>query len=128
MEQNMTATEYKIREIALRIRELRLISGLSVEEMAQRAGVSVEEYEQCEAGTQNLSIAFLYRCVLIFGVDFSDLLEGRSPKLRSYPWDWKESDTTEQLTLRVPGLVNQTEYNRHQKSETRVNVCRRALR
>ena len=84
MEQSMSATEYKIREIALRIRELRLISGLSVEEMAERTGISPEEYAQCEAGTQNLSIAFLYRCVLIFGVDFSDLLEGRSPKLRSY--------------------------------------------
>ena len=84
MEQSMTATEYKIKEIAVRIRELRLISGLSVEEMAERTGISVQEYEQCEAGTQNLSIAFLYRCVLIFGVDFSDLLEGRSPKLRSY--------------------------------------------
>ncbi len=84
MEQNMTAMEYKIKEIAGRIRELRLITGLSVEEMANRTGISVQEYEQCEAGTQNLSIAFLYRCVLIFGVDFSDLLEGRSPKLRSY--------------------------------------------
>ena len=84
MEQSMTATEYKIKEIAVRIRELRLISGISVEEMAQRTGVSVAEYEQCEAGAKNLSIAFLYRCVLIFGVDFSDLLEGRSPKLRSY--------------------------------------------
>ena len=84
MEQNMTAMEYKIKEIAGRIRELRLITGLSVEEMAQRTGISVAEYEQCEAGTQNLNIAFLYRCVLIFGVDFSDLLEGRSPKLRSY--------------------------------------------
>ena len=84
MDQSMTATEYKIKEIAVRIRELRLISGLSVEEMAERTGISVAEYEQCEAGTQNLSIAFLYRCVLIFGVDFSDLLEGRSPKLRSY--------------------------------------------
>ncbi len=84
MEQNMTAMEYKIKQIAERIRELRLITGLSVEEMAQRTGISVEEYQQCEAGTQNLSIAFLYRCVLIFGVDFSDLLEGRSPKLRSY--------------------------------------------
>ena len=31
-----------------------------------------------------MSIAFLYRCVLIFGVDMGDLLEGRSPKLRSY--------------------------------------------
>ena len=84
MEQNMTAMEDKIRQIAGRIRELRLITGFSVEEMAQRTGISVAEYEQCEAGNRNLSIAFLYRCVLIFGVDFSDLLEGRSPKLRSY--------------------------------------------
>ncbi len=84
MEQNMTAMEYKIKEIAGRIRELRLVTGLSVEEMAERTGISPQEYEQCESGNQNLSIAFLYRCVLIFGVDFSDLLEGRSPKLRSY--------------------------------------------
>ena len=84
MDQNIAAMEYKIRQIAGRIRELRLITGLSVEEMAQRTGISVQEYEQCEAGNRNLSIAFLYRCVLIFGVDFSDLLEGRSPKLRSY--------------------------------------------
>ena len=84
MEQNMTAMEYKIKEIAGRIRELRQISGISVEEMAQRTDVSVEEYIQYENGSRNMSIAFLYRCVLIFGVDFSDLLEGRSPKLRSY--------------------------------------------
>ena len=84
MEHKMTEMEDKIRQIAGRIRELRLITGFSVEEMAQRTGISVEEYQQCEAGDRNLSIAFLYRCVLIFGVDFSDLLEGRSPKLRSY--------------------------------------------
>ena len=84
MEQNMTAMEDKIRQIAGRIRELRLISGISVEEMARRTGITQEEYAQCEAGNRNLSIAFLYHCVLIFGVDFSDLLEGRSPKLRSY--------------------------------------------
>jgi len=84
MEQNFTPMEDKIREIAGRIRELRLVTGFSVEEMAERTGISTEEYEQCEAGNRNLSIAFLYRCVLIFGVDFSDLLEGHSPKLRSY--------------------------------------------
>ncbi len=84
MEENLIPMEDKIRQIAGRIRELRLITGFSVEEMAKRTGISVEEYEQCEAGDRNLSIAFLYRCVLIFGVDFSDLLEGRSPKLRSY--------------------------------------------
>ena len=84
MEQKMTGMTYKIQEMARRIRELREITGLSVEEMAQRTNLSVEEYQQCEAGNRNLSIAFLYRCTLSFGVDMADLLEGRSPKLRSY--------------------------------------------
>ena len=80
----MTDINSKIKETARRIRELRLISGISVEEMAKRTDLSVEEYIQCEEGNRNMSIAFLYRCVLIFGVDMGDLLEGRSPKLRSY--------------------------------------------
>ena len=84
MEQMMTGMDYKIREVADRIRELREISGLSIEEMAQRTNVTAQEYAQYEAGCRNMSIAFLYRCVLIFGVDFSDLLEGRSAKLRNY--------------------------------------------
>ena len=84
MEQTMTGMDYKIREVAGRIRELREISGISVEEMAQRTGISTEEYLQCEAGSRNLSVAFLYRCTLILGVDMGDLLEGSSPKLRSY--------------------------------------------
>ena len=84
MENSMTGMDFKLREVAERIRELREISGLTVEEMAQRTDVSVEEYLACESGSRNLSIAFLYRCVLIFGVDMGDLLEGRSPKLRTY--------------------------------------------
>jgi len=84
MEQTMTGMDYKIREVAGRIRELREITGFSQEEMARRTGISLEEYIACEAGQRNLSIAFLYRCTLSFGVDMGDLLEGRSPKLRSY--------------------------------------------
>ena len=83
MEQ-MTGMTYKIKEMARRIRELREITGLSVEEMAKRTDLSVEEYIQCEAGNRNLSIAFLYRCTLSFGVDMGDLLEGHSPKLQTY--------------------------------------------
>ena len=82
--QTMTGMDFKIREVAARIRELREISGFTAEEMAARTDMSVEEYLQCEAGNRNLSIAFLYRCTLSFGVDMSDLLEGRSAKLRSY--------------------------------------------
>ena len=84
MNQTMTGMDFKIREVAGRIRELREISGFTVEEMAARTNLSVEEYIQCEAGNRNLSIAFLYRCTLSFGVDMSDLLEGRSAKLRQY--------------------------------------------
>ena len=84
VEQNLNAMDYKIKQIAGRIKELRLITGLSVEEMAARTGISVQEYEECEAGNRNLSIAFLYHCTLSFGVDMGDLIEGKSPKLRSY--------------------------------------------
>ncbi len=84
MEQTMTGMDFKIREVAQRIRELREVSGFTVEEMAQRTNLSVEEYTACEAGQRNLNIAFLYRCTLSFGVDMGDLLEGRSPKLQSY--------------------------------------------
>ena len=76
--------DLKLKQIADRIHELRLITGLSVEEMASRTGISVSDYEACENGTKNLSVALLYHCALIFGVDMSDILEGKSPQLRSY--------------------------------------------
>ena len=84
MEQNVNAMEYKIKQVADRIRELRLVMGLSVEEMAEKTDTTVEEYVACEEGKRNLSIAFLYHCTLTLGVDMGDLLEGKSPKLRSY--------------------------------------------
>ena len=80
----MDGMKDKINQIAARIKELRIVTGLTVEEMASRTGISVEEYEQCEAGNRNLSVAFLYHCTLSFGVDLGDLLEGKSPKLRQY--------------------------------------------
>ena len=84
MEKSMEMMEHKLKQIASRIHELRLISGLSVADMAARTGMSESEYEACENGDRNLSIALLYHCVLAFGVDMSDILEGKSPKLRSY--------------------------------------------
>ncbi len=80
----MEIMEQKLKQIADRIRELRLITGLSTTEMAEKTGMDVNEYEACENGNKNLSIALLYHCALIFGVDMSDILEGKSPKLRSY--------------------------------------------
>ncbi len=84
MEEKITGTSYKVRQIADRIRELREITGLTVQDMASRTGLSIEDYIACESGTRDLSIAFLYHCTLTFGVDMGDILEGHSPKLRSY--------------------------------------------
>ena len=84
MDNNMTGIDFKTRQVAERIRELRLAQGFTPEEMAQKTDLSVEEYLQHEQGNRNLNIAFLYRCTISLGVDFGDLLEGHSPKLRSY--------------------------------------------
>ena len=80
----MTALDYKIGEMASRIRELRELLGLSVEEMAQKTDVSVEEYTLCESGEQDLNFAFIYRCALALNVNVTDIIEGYSPTLKSY--------------------------------------------
>ena len=75
--------DFKIREMAARIRELREIKQFSAEEMAAKTDVPVEEYLACENGEMDLSFAFIYRCALAFGVDVTDIIEGVSPTLSS---------------------------------------------
>ncbi len=85
MKQKMTAgLDLKLQEMARRIRELREVVGLSEEEMAKYANVSLEEYRLCEAGEADLNFAFIYRCAQAFGVDVTDIIEGTSPRLSNY--------------------------------------------
>ena len=74
----------KIHEMAGRIKDLREIVGLTVEEMAEKTDVSVEEYERCESGEVDLNFAFIYRCASALGVNVTDIIEGFSPTLDSY--------------------------------------------
>ena len=76
--------DFKIKEIAGRIKELREIENLTVSDMAQKTGVSEAEYLACENGESDLHFAFIYRCANAFNVDVTDIIEGYSPKLRSY--------------------------------------------
>ncbi|MBR2498507.1 MAG: AMP-binding protein [Clostridia bacterium] len=80
----MTGLDFKIKDMAGRIRELRDIVGLSVEQMAEKTGVSVSEYVECENGNSDLNFAFIYRCALALGVNVTDIIEGYSPKLKGY--------------------------------------------
>ena len=84
MDEQMKELDLKIHEIAGRIKELREIVGLSIDEMAQKTDVSPEEYAKCEAGLSNLTFAFIYRCAIALNVDVTDIIEGSSPTLNSY--------------------------------------------
>ena len=81
---NKTGLEFKLQEMAARIRELRDISGYSPAEMARLTDVTVEEYLECENGRADLNFAFIYGCATVFGVDVTDIIQGSSPRLSSY--------------------------------------------
>lgn len=80
----ITGLDFKMHEMAHRIRELREIEGFTVAEMAMKTDVTEQEYLACEEGGDNLTFAFIYRCALAFGVDVSDIIQGSSPNLSSF--------------------------------------------
>ncbi len=74
----------KLLEVALRIKEMREISGLSEEEMAAKTEVSVDDYRLYESGKLDFPFTFIHKCSLAFSIGITDLLEGRSAHLNSY--------------------------------------------
>ena len=71
-------TTTAIRDVALRVRELREVSGLTQDDIAGRLGISTGTYDAYEAGSVDLPFSFIHNCALLFGVELSDLLEGHS--------------------------------------------------
>ena len=76
--------EPNIKEVAGRIRALREDLDLTMQEMAEATGRSVAEYAAQEAGEEDLSFTFLYKCAEKFGVDVIELLTGENPHLTGY--------------------------------------------
>lgn len=79
-----TTTTGALLEVAERIRELRMVSGYTEQEMARFTGVSIEDYLAYEDGEADLPFTFIHKCALTFGVEIMELLEGDSPRLSSY--------------------------------------------
>ena len=82
--QTATGLEFKIQEMAQRIKTLREIIGLTTMDMANKTGVTLQEYLDCESGKSDLNFAFLYRCALALGVDVTEIIEGTGPRLAGY--------------------------------------------
>ena len=71
----------QIKEISERLANLREICDVSMEEMAQKLEMTVEEYASHEGGDADFSISFLCKAAEILGVDMVDLMSGDSPRL-----------------------------------------------
>ncbi len=74
----------QVRQIAMRITDLREISDYTVEQMAALCKVSPEEYARYESGETDIPISFLLKLNEHFGVDMTELLTGEAPRLNLY--------------------------------------------
>ncbi len=71
-------------EIAERIKEMRLILGYSVAQMAEATEITVKQYSDYESGITDFPFTFIHKCALTFGIEITELLEGHSARLSSY--------------------------------------------
>ena len=74
----------EMREIGERIQGLREACDVSVEEMAEEMGVSVDTYRAWEETGADVPISAIYHMAKEFGVEFTEILTGTSAKLHSY--------------------------------------------
>jgi transcriptional regulator with XRE-family HTH domain len=74
----------QIKQIAARIKEIREISAISAESMADKVGISNDLYLQYESGNTDIPIGFIYKIAHEFNMELSVLLGGNNPKLHVY--------------------------------------------
>jgi transcriptional regulator with XRE-family HTH domain len=74
----------QIAQIAKRIREIREISGTTIDSLANSLGISVELYNEYESGLSDIPVGIIFRIAELFHVEMTVLLGGNNPKLRIY--------------------------------------------
>ena len=65
-------------QVASRIKELREISGYSRHAVAKLVGVEYDTYKDYEESGADIPISVLYKLANEFGVDFTEILTGKS--------------------------------------------------
>lgn len=71
----------QLKEIGLRLAELREIREMTQQQVADALGIPLEKYVSYENGEKDFSISFMYNVSKIFEVDVVNLLSGHSPNL-----------------------------------------------
>lgn len=76
--------QQKIQEVACRIRELRELSGIGVEHMAEALDLPILNYQRIENGSEDVSVGLLCRIADELKVDLSLLVSGEMPRLKVF--------------------------------------------
>lgn len=74
----------QIKQIANRIKDLREISGHTIETLAKELGISKEAYQEYESGNVDIPVSFLYELANKFNVELTAILTGEGPRLHTY--------------------------------------------
>ena len=74
----------KIKEIAARVHELRELSEISVEKMAESLQVSNETYQNYESGAEDIPASILFEIAHKLQVDMATLLTGEEPRMNIF--------------------------------------------
>ena len=74
----------QIKQIGERLRGLRHVLDISVEEIAALCGITVDRYEKMENGETELSVANLQKIAKKYGISLDVLMFGEEPKMSSY--------------------------------------------
>ena len=73
-----------LKQIGMRVREVRVDANLTEEQMASLLGVSTEEYKSVEDGSEEAPFSFFYRLAELFGIEISSIISGQTSNLTSY--------------------------------------------
>ncbi len=71
----------KVKDIAVRIKGLRLLAGYSQGEVAKAIGINNDEYDRYENAQDDIPVSILYELADYYHVDMTEILTGTSPKL-----------------------------------------------
>ncbi len=71
----------KVKDIAVRIKGLRLLAGSTEEEVAEQLGVKLAQYKSYENAEDDIPVSLLYELAEIYKVNITEILTGTSPKL-----------------------------------------------
>jgi transcriptional regulator with XRE-family HTH domain len=74
----------KMKEIALRIKELRKLSDISIEDISHHLGVSLKEYQSYEEGDVDIPASILFEIAHKLGVDMGLLLTGEETRMHIF--------------------------------------------